>query len=109
MALVSKLRSVPDQLPDRTINILFIFHSGYGENHKYIQQSLFGDGAFFGDPHSVRIGDGALFAEIAWSKISAVAYVGDCAGALHCYELWRNPRASMALPDVLKGTISDLT
>jgi len=108
MALVSKLRGVPDQLPDATINILFVFHPGYGENQRYIQQALFGDASFLDDPRAIAIGRDGLFAEEGWSKVSAVAYVVDCAGVLHCQELWRNPKASVALPAAVQSVIQGL-
>jgi hypothetical protein len=108
MALVSKLESVPDQLPDGAVNLLFVFHPGYGENQKYIQQALFGEDAFFDDPDTVALGDQSLFAEDAWRKVSAVAYVRVADGVLHCHELWPNPRASVVLPDNVQVAIRNL-
>jgi hypothetical protein len=65
MDLADKLRPAPAQLPGGGVNILFVFHPGYGENQMYIQQALFGDKAFFGNSASATIGGDALFAEKA--------------------------------------------
>jgi len=109
MDLASKLRSVPGQLPEGAINIVFVFHSGYGQNQAYIQQALFGDEAFFGDSASATIGGNALFAEEAWRKVSTVAYVEiDPTGALRCHELWQNPKACVQLPSAVHAVIRNL-
>jgi hypothetical protein len=109
MDLADKLKPVPAQLPEGAINIVFVFHPGYGENRAYIQQALFGDRAFFGNSASATIGGDALFAEKAWGKVSAVAYVAiDSTGVLHCHELWQNPRASVQLPDAVRAVIRNL-
>lgn len=106
MALVSKLEDVPDQLPNNAINILFLFHSSFGESQRYIQQALFGETTFFDVPGSVTISDrAALFARTDWRKVSAVAFVSYCNNALHCQELWQNPQASVAIPDTIHPTI----
>lgn len=105
MALRAKLEGVPDQLPGGTVNLVFVHHRSFGESQEYIQQALFGDMAFGADPGSATITcNGALFARATWRKVSAVAYVRidptDC--AFRCLELWRNPEASVPLPDTVE-------
>jgi len=41
MDLSSKLRDVHKQLPDGTLNILFVFHSSLGESKRYLTQAFF--------------------------------------------------------------------
>lgn len=109
MALASKINPVPAQLPDGAINVLFVFHSGYGENQAYIQQTLFGDKSFFDASAAVTMGDNALFAKKAWTNVSAVAYVSiNSTGVLRCHELWQNPNASVALPHDVQALIRNV-
>jgi hypothetical protein len=109
MALVSKLKDIPGQLPNNSINILFLFHPSLGESQGYIQQALFGHTTFFDPPGSATISDpAALFARKDWSKISGVALVNYCNNALHCRELWQNPKASVAITDPVHKTVRNL-
>jgi len=82
---------------------------GYGENQAYIQQALFGDTTFFDAPGSITTcNPAALFARTDWCKISAVAFVSYCNNELHCRELWKNPEASVAIPDAVHTAIRNL-
>ena len=98
MGLREKLENVPEQLPDRKVNALFIFHLGIGENRTYIEQSLYGH----------LLGGDGLFAEPAWRNISAAAYVTDNGSVLNCSALWQNPNALVPLPNSVRVTIQEL-
>ncbi len=111
MALRRKLEGVPDQLPGGTVNLVFVHHRSIGESQQYIQQALFGDDTFGADPGSVTVSGGdALFARATWEKVSAVAYVqiGPTGCAFRCLELWRNPEASVPLPEAVEHELRRL-
>lgn len=109
MDLVSKLRDVPRQFPQKTVNLIFIFHSSIGDSHRYLQQALFGDGAFFDDPANVNLTDDGLFATEEWRAIS-----GCCLSrvlpdsALVCPVIWGNPRAFVPLPAAVRAALDCL-
>jgi hypothetical protein len=46
--LRSKLENVPEQFPNGTNNVLFVFHRSIGESPRYVRQALFGE-RFWGE------------------------------------------------------------
>lgn len=61
MDLRSKLRDVYRQLPDGTLNILFVFHPSLAESKRYLTQAFFGDANFFNDEGSLLLKIGRTF------------------------------------------------
>jgi hypothetical protein len=59
------------QFPQRTVNVLFVFHHSLAESAKYIQQSLFGESTFFMEPTAVCLQEDGLFATDTWRAVSA--------------------------------------
>jgi hypothetical protein len=110
MDLVSKLRDVPRQFPMDTINVLFVFHSGFGDNHRYLQAALFGDAWRDADPGELRRADpGSLFAAPAWAAISACYLAHLPLGAeLSLSHHWLNPRARLQLPNEVRRVLDQL-
>lgn len=47
LELESKLQDVHKQLPEDTVNIVFLFHSSIGETISYVKQVLFGESNFW--------------------------------------------------------------
>ena len=71
MDLFKKLRKVPRQFPEGTINLLFVFHPSAGDSVRYLQQALFGDNASFEDPTNVTLNNDGLFAtddDLPWIR-----------------------------------------
>ena len=116
MALFSKLKNANPhaQLPEGTLNVLFLFHPSWGSTHLYIQLALFGDPNIEARSHrreiasalerSVRptLHDG-LYSLPEWQTISACAHVRvKPDGALSIERIWRNPKANVALPDSIE-------
>ena len=99
MDLRSKLRDVYRQFPEKTLNILFIFHSSYGETQKYITQALFGDSNFFRTEDDFVLEADGLFSIDKWSNISAccLARVNPDSEIIYPFA-WKNPRALTEIP-----------
>ncbi len=102
MDLRSKLRDVHKQLPDLSLNILFVFHHSYAESHKYITQVLFGDNNFFQTDSDYTLEKDGLFSIDEWQNISAccLSRVNPDSKVVFPF-LWKNPRASIKLPEVV--------
>jgi hypothetical protein len=100
MALQSKLKGVPRQFPQGTVNILFVFHPSIAESAKYIQQSLFGEATFFMEPTKVTLQGDGLFVADTWRTVSAcyLSRVRWSDGNLVCLSYWQNPLASTPVP-----------
>jgi len=97
------LRDVHKQLPDGTLNILFVFHPSYGESKRYLTQALFGDSNFFKtDSGFVLESDGLFFLD-DWRNISAccLCRVNQDSNADFIF-FWKNPRADIELPEVIR-------
>lgn len=107
--LVSKLHGVPRQLPEGTLNFLFVFHSSIGDSHRYLQQVLFGESTFFDTPNKVTLDTDGLFATGEWRLIS-----GCCLstilpdGALLCLVTWENPQALVPIPRLVHAALNRL-
>lgn len=100
MDLRSKLRDVHRQLPDGTVNILFVFHSSLGESQKYITQALFGDSNFFETIPDYTLEKEGLFSIDEWQNISACCLVRVNPDSKVVFPfLWKNPRACIELPE----------
>ncbi len=100
MDLRSKLRDVHRQFPDDAANILFLFHSSYGENRRYITQALFGDSNFFQTDSDFVLEMEGLFSINEWQNISAccLCRVNTDSKVVFPF-LWKNPRANIELPE----------
>lgn len=109
MDLQSKLYRVPQQFPEGTLNILFIFHSSRGESSRYIQQSLFGEANFFKKPSEVCLQEDGLFATEDW-RIMSVCYLSrvEPDGILICPVIWKNPRALAPIPKPVRNVLDGL-
>ena len=99
MDLQSKLKGVPRQFPQGTVNILFVFHRSLAESARYIQQSLFGEATFFMEPTEVSPQGDGLFTTETWRTVSA-CYLSrvQSDGDLVCPTVWQNPRAFAPVP-----------
>lgn len=99
MDLKNKLRDVHRQFPERRLNILFIFHSSFGEAQRYIMQALFGDSNFFSSEDDIILESDGLFCIDEWRNISAccLARVNPDSKVI-CPFVWKNPRALTEIP-----------
>lgn len=100
MDIFSKLKEVPAQFPQGTLNILFLFHPSVWNSHAYIKQALFGDASGFDESLEPPVlGDG-LFALCEWREVSACLHSRvNPNGTLSIVQAWRNPNANVALPN----------
>jgi len=110
MDLRSKLRDVHRQFPNRTVNVLFVFHPSLGETRKYIAQALFGDSAFHQNDSVYRLEREGLFSVDEWRNVSAccLARVNPEAKVVFPV-IWENPRAWAALPQVVSIELKRIT
>lgn len=102
MDLRSKLRDVYEQLPDGSLNILFVFHPSYGDTEKYFIQALFGDSNFYQTDSNYTLENDGLFSIYEWQNISAccLSRVNSDSKVVFPF-LWKNPRANIELPEVV--------
>lgn len=110
MDLSSKLYSLPNQFPEGTLNILFLFHpSTAGEAVRYIRQALFGDHAF-SDVGNPDLHEDGLFAIQEWRSISGCCFsrIDPVNGSLNCIAVWKNPRATVLVPTQVNKALSSL-
>lgn len=109
MDLQSKLERVPEQFPQGTLNILFVFHRSVAESAKYVQQSLFGGSTFSVEPSEVRLQEDGLFATDAWRTVSACYLCRvQSDGNLVCPTTWQNPDPLVRLPVGVQGVLDRL-
>ena len=110
MDLRSKLRHVPRQFPNGTINVLFVFHPSLGETRKYITQALFGDSAFH---QTDWITDWKLmgYSQLTNGKIfrHAALHVLIQKPKMIFAAIWENPRALAALPHEVSIELERIT
>ena len=99
MDLKSKLRNVYRQFPERRLNILFIFHSSFGETQRYTTQALFGDSNFFSTEDDIILESDGLFSIDEWRNISGccLARVNPDSKVIYPF-VWKNPRALTEIP-----------
>jgi len=102
MDLRSKLRDVHKQLPDGTLNILFVFHPSLGESKRYLTQAFFGDSNFFKTNSDFVLEDEGLFSIDDWKNISAcyLCRVNPDSTVVFA-SFWKNPRAEIELPEII--------
>lgn len=107
MDLRSKLRDVHRQFPEKSLNILFIFHSSYGETQKYITQALFGDSNFFRTEDDFVLEADGLFSIDEWRNISAccLARVNMDSKVIYPF-IWKNPGALTKVPKAVLEALS---
>jgi len=100
--LRSKLRNVPKQLPDGTLNILFLFHPSFGESKKYLTQAFFGDSNFFKTDSGFVLEDDGLFSVDDWQNLSAccLCRVYPDSNVVFTF-FWKNTRAEIELPEIV--------
>jgi hypothetical protein len=110
MDLQSKLKGVPKQFPQGTINILFVFHPSRTPSASYIQQSLFGEATFFMEPTEVVLQEDGLFMNDDWRAVSAcyLSRVRWPDGNLVCINSWHNPHASTPIPAAVQELLVNL-
>lgn len=100
MDLRSKLRHVYRQLPDGTLNILFIFHPSLAEPKRYLTQTFFGDANFFNDGEPFVLESDGLFYLKEWSVVSGcwlARFLPEI--GLIFPSMWKNPRAQLEIPE----------
>jgi hypothetical protein len=99
MDLRSKLHDVHRQLPDGTLNILFVFHHSMAESKRYLTQAFFGDANFFNDGESLVLESDGLFHLNEWRNISmcCLASIIPEIGVTFP-SMWKNPRAQLEMP-----------
>jgi len=104
MDIHSKIRDVYQQFPQDTLNVVFIFHPGYGENRLYICKALFGDKGCTANGNEIALENDGLFSIKEWHRISGCAYTRvNTDGTLSIIKLWQNPNAKTLIPsDVIK-------
>jgi hypothetical protein len=110
MDLQSKLKGVPKQFPQRTINILFVFHPSQTPSANYIQQSLFGEATFFMEPTEVVLQEDGLFMKDDWRDVSA-CYLSQVRWPdrhFVCINSWQNPNASTPIPPAAQELLNSL-
>jgi hypothetical protein len=106
MDLRKKLCDVYKQFPDEAINILFLFHSSFGESQRYITQALCGDRNFFRDSDEYQLEDDGLFSRDEWRNISSCCLVRYNRGlGVGFSSLWLNPNANNECPVSIIGKI----
>jgi len=111
MDLFSKLRDAHRQMPQDTLNILFLFHPSEGSTPVYIRLAPFGDppersrsrlreiAAAFDPSAQPTLQRDGLYAMAEWQDISACAHVRvNPDGGLTIGRIWKNPKANVALP-----------
>jgi hypothetical protein len=107
MDLFSKLKEVHAQFPRNTLNIVFLLHPSVWNSPVYIRQALFGDASGFDKSSELALQDDGLFALHEWRTISACAHSRvNTDGTLSIVQLWKNPKASVALPENVRESIA---
>jgi hypothetical protein len=107
MDLKSKLRNVHRQFPEMTINVLFLFHSSFGETMQYITQALFGDSNFFKNKDNFVLEADGLYSIDEWRNISACCLVRcDPESKIIFPFVWKNPRAVSGIPKSVLEALS---
>lgn len=105
MDLYSKLKDVPRQFPNNTINVVFLFHpSKYipGENQRYIEQALLGENSLSSESYQMTMCEDGLYSLPEWKKISACCYSYiDYNGTLSIINTWKNPNAAICISDII--------
>jgi len=102
MDIRSKLHNVHRQFPDGTLNILFVFHTSYGDTEKYFIQALFGDSNFYQTDSNYTLEDDGLFSIYEWQNISACCLSRVNSDSKVDFPfLWKNPHASTELPETV--------
>lgn len=100
LELESKLQDVYKQLPDDTVNVLFVFHSSIGETIRYVKQVLFGESNFWSN--NLALEPNSLFSKPEWENISTVCLcrLGNNE-FVEFYEIFINPNAKNMLPNIV--------
>lgn len=106
MDLRSKLKDVYKQFPEKSINILFVFHPSLGESNRYIKQTLFGDSSFLNYEDKCELKPDGLFSLKEWQNVSAcfLARSGE-ESKIILPSYWKNPNAVCEMPDVVLDTL----
>jgi hypothetical protein len=106
MDMRSKLKNVYKQLPEGSLNILFVFHRSFGETRRYMSQTLFGDSNCFSNEDKCELKPDGLFSLKEWKNISAcfLARLDEESRIIFsCY--WKNPNALSKMPDIVLNAL----
>jgi hypothetical protein len=106
MDLRSKLQDVYRQFPDKSLNILFVFHPSFGETKRYLTQALFGDSNFFKNGDELVLEPDGLFSNEEWRIISACCLARVNPDSKVIFFTWKNPRALVEIPKPVLDTLS---
>jgi hypothetical protein len=106
MDIKSKLQGVHRQFPERSLNLLFIFHYSFGPSKKYLTQVLFGDSNLFEEDNKFILEEGGLFSDKEWRNISACCLVRVNPGSDATFQFtWKNPSALLEMPNPILETL----
>jgi len=110
MDLKSKLKEVPRQFPNSTINLLFVFTSSFGVELQYLKQALYGEKNFFTENRETYclMEDGLYYKE-EWLNVS-----GCClprvdvlnAGNIVVPTIFENPKATLPIPGIVRNALT---
>ena len=98
--LYSKLRDVPAQFPEGTLNLVFVFHRSFNDRET-LQQALFGWREALRSPASPELKsqeNAGLFRREEWRDVSGCCLCRVEASVLRYRDLSENPRARTPLP-----------
>lgn len=102
-------KGVPDQLPEGTLNVLFLFEDAWSPL-PHVRAAFLGDEFYFRDPdpeEEAPAPDG-LFARDRWTKISACCWVTARAATATNQRIWLNPRAECPVPAEVAARLENL-
>lgn len=109
MDLESKLLDVPQQFPDRTLNIVFIIHSSFEDNDRIFRQALFGEHSTFSGPVNNDLSaEEGLFLREDWRNVSACCSLKLEDGQVVYSVSWDNPRAHVPVPEEVRSVLKSL-
>jgi hypothetical protein len=98
--LYSKLRHVPEQFPEGTLNIVFVFHRSFNDRET-LQQALFGWREVLRRPAGSELRseeDVGLFGREEWRDVAGCCLCRVEDGVLRYRDMWENPHARTPLP-----------
>jgi hypothetical protein len=105
--LYGKLERVPQQFPEGTVNIVFVFHRSFNDRET-LKQALFGWQEAYVQPAHPEPGAAAelgLFAQEAWQDVSGCSLCRVEESAVRFLKLWPNPHARVPIPPGIYGVL----
>lgn len=110
MDIYSKLKDVPIQFPQNTLNIVFLFHHSIWNSSLYIPQALYGDDSSFKDSSPMCLQDDGLYAIEEWKNISGCCHSQVSSdGTFSILAIWKNPRATVSIPEEVSNKLKEAT